>query len=192
MQGELTKKFRSAVLRIRDLVRFDPLDLGSGMEKNPNTGTKMNIPDIFPRAYKNFLGLKILKLFYANQDPGSVGNLFNPGSGSRETYIETGGVGGGAPSSGSDFMLSRSHPGFFRTPPSCVRFRCACLPRARSSSPAMRTVHRPLAGSRGLRCVVQRVGTRRISEEPLKVSLVLALHNFYGIFLLVLIPLADR
>jgi hypothetical protein len=69
-------------IRIRDPVLFDPCirepDLGSGTWKklDPDPGWKKVDPDpgltsqiIFPRAWKQFFGLNILKFFAA--DPGS-------------------------------------------------------------------------------------------------------------------------
>jgi hypothetical protein len=41
------------------------------MEKNPVSGFGMNIPDYFPRAQKQFSGLKILKFCDADPDTGS-------------------------------------------------------------------------------------------------------------------------
>jgi hypothetical protein len=40
------------------------------MEKNPDPVSRMNIPDLFLRTYYQFYGLKILKFFYADPDPG--------------------------------------------------------------------------------------------------------------------------
>jgi hypothetical protein len=45
------------------------------MEKNPEPGTGMNIPDLIFETLSDF-GLKMLKFFHVDQDP----DLFNPGS----------------------------------------------------------------------------------------------------------------
>jgi hypothetical protein len=56
------------------------------MGKNPNPRSRMNIPIIFPKAWKQFLGLTILKFFDA--DPGSGNqNLVDPGSGTPGSGI---------------------------------------------------------------------------------------------------------
>jgi hypothetical protein len=48
------------------------------MEKNSDPGSRINIPDHFPRAENQFLGLKILKFFDA--DPGSgIFVMLDPG-----------------------------------------------------------------------------------------------------------------
>jgi hypothetical protein len=54
------------ILRIR--VFFDPW-----IRVREKSGSEMNIQDHFPRAFKQFFGLKIkiLKFFDANPDPGS-------------------------------------------------------------------------------------------------------------------------
>ncbi len=62
-----TSLFLPAVLRIRDLVRFDPWIRHPG--KKSRSGSRMNIPDQIPRAQKQFFGLKILEFFDA--DPGT-------------------------------------------------------------------------------------------------------------------------
>jgi hypothetical protein len=54
------------------------------VEKNPYPGSTINITDNIPRAYKQFLGLKTLKLFVTNPDPRSGALLtLNPGSGMK-------------------------------------------------------------------------------------------------------------
>jgi hypothetical protein len=50
------------------------------MEKNPYTGSKMNIPDHFSESLETVLELKILIFFDA--DPES----FDPGSGWKNSY----------------------------------------------------------------------------------------------------------
>jgi hypothetical protein len=57
------------------------------MGKNPDTGSGMNIPDHFSESLKPVFGLKILKFFVTDPDPGcGVRNLFNPGSGMMEKF----------------------------------------------------------------------------------------------------------
>ncbi len=63
-------------IRIRDLMHFWPLDPGSG--SNPRW-KKIRI--IFPRAYKQFAGLKILQFFNADPKLGSGCENRNPHSG---------------------------------------------------------------------------------------------------------------
>jgi hypothetical protein len=53
------------------------------MDKKSRSGSGINIPDhIFPRAYKQLFGFKILKFFDADPDPGS-GIVFTLDPGSR-------------------------------------------------------------------------------------------------------------
>jgi len=58
-------------------------DPGSGMDKknqdpDPGSGSGMNIPDHIASSFGTIFGVKILKFFDADPDPGS-GNLFDPG-----------------------------------------------------------------------------------------------------------------
>jgi hypothetical protein len=55
---------------------------GSGMDKNPDPGSGMNIPDlIFENTRYQFV-LKILKFF----DGMRIRDLINPGSGNRDKH----------------------------------------------------------------------------------------------------------
>jgi hypothetical protein len=73
-----------AVLQIRDLVPFWPLDSVSWMGKKSGSGSKMNNLVIFSRAQKQFFGLKYFKKFLCG--PGSgIWNLLDPGSGIRDS-----------------------------------------------------------------------------------------------------------
>ncbi len=58
--------------------------MGSRIGKNPGSGFGMNIPDHFSESLETFFGLKILKFFDADLDPGfgifSTMDLFDPGS----------------------------------------------------------------------------------------------------------------
>ncbi len=55
-------------LHYRDPVLFNP---GSGMEKSPDSGSGMNIPDHFSESLETVLGLKVLKFFDADPNLGS-------------------------------------------------------------------------------------------------------------------------
>ncbi len=61
---------------IRDPVPFWPLDPGWVKKQDPDPGWKSRI--IFPRAWKQFFGLKILEFFDADPDPGSGINIPDP------------------------------------------------------------------------------------------------------------------
>ncbi len=66
---------------------FWTLDPESGMgkksqEPDPGSGSGMNIPDHISGSLETISGVKILKFFDVDADPGS-GNLFYPGSGIR-------------------------------------------------------------------------------------------------------------
>ncbi len=60
---------------IRDTVPFEPLDPGSGMGKKSRSGSGIRVLDEHPESYflelRQFFGLKILKVFYADPDSGS-------------------------------------------------------------------------------------------------------------------------
>jgi hypothetical protein len=82
------------VFRIRDPVLFNlwipDRDLGRGKNPDPDPGSGMNIPDHSSESLETFLGLKILKFFYSDPDPGSgifltldpVSGMENPKPGS--------------------------------------------------------------------------------------------------------------
>ncbi len=73
-----------SVLRIliRVTAPFWPLDPGSGMgKKNPDPESRMNIPELFPRASEKIFRLRILKFFDTDPD------LFYPGSRIRDGTI---------------------------------------------------------------------------------------------------------
>jgi hypothetical protein len=46
----------------------------------------MNIPDYTSESLETIFGVKILKFFVSDPDPG-FGNLFNPGSGMEKIWI---------------------------------------------------------------------------------------------------------
>ncbi len=63
-------------IRIRDPLSFLPLDPG---QKKSGSVINRTSQIIFPRAQKPFLGLKILKFFDADSDPGSRMEKFGSG-----------------------------------------------------------------------------------------------------------------
>jgi hypothetical protein len=48
---------------------WDP-DPGWGQNPDPDPGSRMNLPDRFSKSLETVLGLKILKFFDADTDPG--------------------------------------------------------------------------------------------------------------------------
>jgi hypothetical protein len=50
------------------------------MGKNPDLGSRMNIPKHFSEGFETVFGVKILQFFDADPDPGSgMRDLFDPG-----------------------------------------------------------------------------------------------------------------